>query len=95
MDGPPRRPSQVELFTHPVCSGCREASTALLQLAADGTIELVMRSLAVPAGRARALEAGVSMVPTAVVGSTRRSLDSREALEALLNDLRTCSNEGD
>ena len=89
MSGVTARLPHVELFTHPVCRGCREASLALGRLAEAGALELVTWSLAVPPGRARALEAGVSTVPTVLVGATRRSLDTREALDALLHDLRT------
>ncbi len=79
---------RVELFTHPVCRGCREASLALGALAADGLIELVSWSLAIPSGRARASEAGVSTVPTALVGDVVRGLDTRQALESLVVELR-------
>jgi len=84
---PGRRRIRVELFTHPVCSGCREAALALGSLAEAGRIELVQWSLAIPAGRARAAVAGVTSVPSVVVGSERRELDSRAALEAFLAEL--------
>ncbi len=84
---PGRGPIRVELFTHPVCSGCREAALALGSLAEAGRIELVQWSLAIPAGRARAAVAGVTSVPSVVVGSERRELASRAALEAFLAEL--------
>jgi hypothetical protein len=79
----------VELFTHPVCAGCREALMELSRLAEMQVIELVTWSLTTPAGKARSLETGVSTVPTALVGSSRRTLDSREALAALVGELCT------
>lgn len=85
--GPGRGPIRVELFTHPVCSGCREAALALGSLAEAGKIELVQWSLAIPAGRARAAVAGVTSIPTVVVGSERRELASRAALETFLAEL--------
>lgn len=84
---PGRGPIRVELFTHPVCSGCREAALALGSLAEAGRIELVQWSLAIPAGRARAAAAGVTSVPSVVVGSECRELASRAALEAFLAEL--------
>ncbi len=80
-------PASIELFTHPVCSGCREAALALGSLAEAGKIELVQWSLAIPAGRARAAVAGVTSIPTVVVGSERRELASRAALETFLAEL--------
>lgn len=85
--GPGRGALRVELFSHPVCSGCREAALALGSLAEAGRIELVQWSLAIPAGRARAAVAGVTSVPSVVVGSERRELASRAALEAFLAEL--------
>lgn len=79
---------RIEVFTHPICSGCREALVALGAFEAAGGVELVRWSLAIPAGRARAAEAGVTSVPTVVVdGGEPRELATRDALEALLRDL--------
>lgn len=82
-------PVRVELFTHPVCQGCREATAALAPLAQAGEIELVQWSLAVRSGRARAEETGVTSVPTVVVGAARRELATRVALEDFLAELRS------
>lgn len=81
-------PVRVELFTHPVCHGCREAIQALDPLAGSGEIELVQWSLAVRSGRQRAAETGVTSVPTIVVGRHLRELATRESLEAFLAELR-------
>jgi hypothetical protein len=82
----PARPSptRVELFTHPICGGCREAIQALSPLAAAGEIELLQWSLAIRSGRERAAEAGVTSVPSVVVGTSRRELTTRADLEAFL-----------
>jgi len=82
-------PFRVELFTHPVCQGCREATAALTRLARAGEIELVQWSLAVRSGRARAEETGVTSVPSVVVGAAMRELATRESLEAFLAELRS------
>ncbi len=84
--------TRIEIFTHPVCSGCREALLALGELQEAGQIELVRWSLAIASGRARAAEAGVTSVPTVIVAGQRRELDTREALERLLTDLRVSSS---
>jgi hypothetical protein len=78
----------VELFTHPVCSGCREAAVALGDLAAGGAIELATWSTATPAGRARAEALGVTGVPTVVLAGERRALDRRADLQRLIDDIR-------
>jgi hypothetical protein len=84
----------VELFTHPLCGGCREVFLELTRLAEAHAIELTTWSLATPSGKARALEADVPTVPTALVGSSRWTLDSRDALEALLEQLLSDSRGG-
>ena len=83
--------TRVEIFTHPVCSGCREALLALGELQAAGRIELVCWSLAIASGRTRAAEAGVTSVPTVIVAGQMRELDTRDALERLLGDLAASS----
>jgi protein-disulfide isomerase len=64
---------RIVLFTHPICSGCREALAAAEQLRAErpGEVELDVVSLASARGRERAREAGVVVVPTVVVGGAR------------------------
>jgi hypothetical protein len=89
VDGRPTRGQVVELFSHPVCSGCREAALELGRLAEAGLIELVTHSLAVPAGRRRARELGVDSVPTALVGGRTVGLDTRAALDDLIASLRS------
>lgn len=89
MSGTTPRTPQVELFTHPICRGCQEATLELTRLAESGAIELVTWSLAVRSGRARALKVGVTTVPTVLVGPTCRNLDTREALAALVDELQT------
>lgn len=84
--------TRIEIFTHPVCSGCREALLALGELQEAGRIELVCWSLAIASGRARAAEAGVTSVPTVIVAGEKRELDTRDALERLLGDLGASSS---
>lgn len=84
--------TRIEVFTHPVCSGCREALLALGELQEAGLIELVRWSLAIASGRARAAEAGVTSVPTVIVAGQKLELDTRDALERLLADLRISSS---
>jgi predicted thioredoxin/glutaredoxin len=79
--------TRVEIFTHPVCIGCREALLTLGELEAAGRIELVRWSLAIGSGRARAAEAGVTSVPTVIVAGEMRVLDTRDALERLLQTM--------
>lgn len=78
---------EVELFTHPVCSGCQEALSALRPLAAEGRLTLQVTSLGSPRGARRAAEVGVSVVPTVRVGSDFRLLAGKEDLEAFLAEL--------
>lgn len=79
--------TRIEIFTHPVCSGCREAMLALGELEVAGRIELVSWSLAIASGRARAAEFGVTSVPTVIVAGELRELQTRAALERLVSDL--------
>lgn len=83
--------TRIELFTHPVCSGCREALLALTALQETGEIELVRWSLAIASGRARAAEAGVTSVPTVIVGGEKRELDTRDAFDRLIAEVRSAS----
>jgi hypothetical protein len=79
--------TEIELFTHPTCSGCQEALTALRALAREGRVSLEVTSLGSPGGRRRAAEAGVSVVPTVRIGTSYRLLSSPEDLDALLASL--------
>ncbi len=82
-------PTRVELFTHPICGGCRLAILALTPLAEAGEIELLQWSLAVRPGRERAAEAGVTSVPSVVVETSRRELTTRADLDAFLAAIRS------
>ncbi len=83
----PRPSTSVELFTHPVCSGCQEAVSALSKLAQQGTISLDICSLGTPSGRRRAEEQGVTSVPTVRIGDQYKVLMQRSDLERLIDDL--------
>jgi hypothetical protein len=76
----------VELFTHPTCSGCQQALTALRKLEHAGLVALEVTSLGSPNGRRRATAAGVSVVPTVRIGTDFRVLDGPADLRALLTD---------
>lgn len=60
---------RVEFFSHPLCSGCSDVLNMLRALEGElGEVIDVQRwNLAVPAGRVRAQELGVTEVPTVVV----------------------------
>lgn len=60
---------RVEFFSHPLCSGCSDVLNMLIALERElgDVIEVQRWTLAVPAGRLRAQELGVSEVPTVVV----------------------------
>lgn len=79
--------TEIELFTHPTCSGCQEALTALRALERDGRVALEVTSLGSPSGRRRAADAGVRVVPTVRLGASYRLLASPEDLKALLAEL--------
>lgn len=77
----------VELFTHPTCSGCQQALTALRELERAGRITLQVTSLGSPTGRRRADQVGVSVVPTVRVGEDYRVLDGPAELRQLLTEI--------
>jgi hypothetical protein len=79
--------AEIELFTHPTCSGCQEALTALRALEREGRVTLQVTSLGSPSGRRRAADAGVRVVPTVRLGTSYRLLASPEDLDALLAQL--------
>lgn len=77
----------IELFTHPTCSGCQEALSALRALANEGRLTLEVTSLGSPRGRRRATEVGVSVVPTVRFGTENRLLATPEDLDTLLAEI--------
>lgn len=79
--------TDVELFTHPMCTGCQEALTALRGLARDGRLVLEVTNLGSPRGRRRAEELGVSSVPTVRIAEDFRVLNGAGDLQALLAEL--------
>ncbi|MBI3685727.1 MAG: hypothetical protein HY241_00050 [Actinobacteria bacterium] len=83
----------VELFTHPMCSGCQQALTALRNLERAGRLTLVVTSLGSPLGRKRATEVGVSVVPTVRLGTELRLLDGPSDLRTLLAELNDTSSD--
>lgn len=60
---------RIEFFSHPLCSGCSDVLNMLITLERElsDVIEVQRWTLALPAGRLRALELGVTEVPTVVV----------------------------
>ena len=78
---------QVELFTHPTCSGCQEAHVALSKLARSNQIFLDVCSLATATGRRRAEELGVTTVPTVRRGDELLVLLGNEDLAELVEQL--------
>lgn len=60
---------RVEFFSHPLCSGCSDVLNMLITLEQElsDVIEVQRWTLAIPAGRLRAQELGVTEVPTVVV----------------------------
>ncbi len=79
--------TEIELFTHPTCSGCQEALTALRVLEREGRVALQLTSLGSPSGRRRAAEVGVRVVPTVRLHASYRLLESPDDLAALLAEL--------
>ncbi len=79
--------TEIELFTHPTCSGCMEALAALRALEKDGQVALQVTSLGSPSGRRRASDVGVRVVPTVRLGASYRLLASPDDLAALLAEL--------
>ncbi|MCX2726772.1 thioredoxin family protein [Thermomicrobium sp. 4228-Ro] len=85
--------TRLRLFTHPICHGCTEAVAVIQQLASEEpslVVEVV--SLATPAGRAAAQEAGVVVVPTVVIDGER--IEGVPDLEELRARLRATSRTG-
>jgi predicted DsbA family dithiol-disulfide isomerase len=78
---------EVELFTHPICSGCQEAFNALSKLSHAGVIELRVTNLALPKGRSRASELGVEEVPTVRIGSELKTIMTGAELKVLIKSL--------
>ncbi|HEX9033522.1 MAG TPA: hypothetical protein VF834_16905 [Streptosporangiaceae bacterium] len=79
--------TEIELFTHPTCSGCQEALTALRALERAGKVTLQVTSLGSPTGRRRASDVGVRVVPTIRLGTSYRLLASPADLDTLLAEL--------
>lgn len=85
---------EVELFTHPICSGCQEAVDALSKLARSGQIRLSTCNLGTSSGRRRAEQLGVSSVPTVRRGDLYRVLLHKTDLEELVAELSAASAAG-
>lgn len=77
----------VELFTHPMCSGCPQALQALSQLAASGVIQLEVCTLGSPTGRRRAETLGVTCVPTIRYDNVLHVVKGRADLEKVVDSL--------
>lgn len=77
----------VELFTHPICSGCQQAYDALRKLEHDGRITLSVCSLGTTPGRRRAEQLHVSSVPTVRLGGDFRVLLGKSDLATLIAEL--------
>ena len=82
-----RPPNAVELFTHPICSGCQEAVNGLRKLEHAGLITLQTCNLGTPRGRERADSLGVSNVPTVRRGDSFEMLLHRSDLVRVLTEL--------
>lgn len=91
QDITPVAPVAVELFTHPICSGCHEALNALRKLEHREIIVLTICSLATHAGRLRAEELGVTTVPTVRQGDRFDVLERKTDLEQLIKILEPTS----
>lgn len=85
-------PQAVELFTHPICSGCQEAVDALGKLERAGRITLSRCSLGTSGGRKRADELGVTSVPTVRRRDDYMILLHRSDLEKLVRELNGYSD---
>lgn len=77
-------PKDVELFTHPICSGCQEALAALRKLAKNGTIKLDIKSLGTPEGRKYADSQGITSVPTVRFDQRTEVLMGKSDLDKVL-----------
>ena len=78
---------KVELFTHPICSGCQEAMNSLRKLERSGLISLEICSLAAARGRERASSLGVTDVPTVRRGDRYETLMRKSDLARILIEL--------
>ena len=78
---------KVELFTHPICSGCQEAMNGLRKLERAGLITLDICSLAAARGRERASSLGVTDVPTVRRGDRYETLMRKSDLTRILREL--------
>lgn len=83
---------EIELFTHPTCSGCQEVLDALWKLSEQGIIELALCDLATPRGRRRAESLSVMSVPTVRVGDKFLELFRRSDLTAFMEELNSNSH---
>lgn len=65
---------EVELFTHPICTGCWDTKKMLEEVVREleDLVEWKEWSLAVPSGRARAQACGVLEVPTIIIQKGER-----------------------
>lgn len=77
----------VELFTHPICSGCQDAVNGLRKLEHAGLITLQTCNLGTPRGRERADSLGVSNVPTVRRGDRYETLMRKSDLLRVLTEL--------
>ncbi|MHB8312304.1 MAG: hypothetical protein ACYDD0_03250 [Candidatus Dormibacteria bacterium] len=78
----------VELFTHPVCSGCGDAIVVLSELSQRGVIKLRLTSIAASSGQRRAQELGVTTVPTVHFGGEYHVLMRKQDLADLVESIR-------
>ncbi|MDA8391373.1 MAG: hypothetical protein M0Z87_00965 [Actinomycetota bacterium] len=81
------QPRVVELFTHPICSGCQEAVNGLRKLEHAGLITLQMCNLGTAKGRERADSLGVSNVPTVRRDDDYETLMRKSDLVRVLTEL--------
>lgn len=77
----------VELFTHPICSGCQEALAALRKLDKGGVILLSVKSLGTPEGRKYADSEGITSVPTVRFDDYTKVLMGKSDLDQVLEIL--------
>ncbi|MCX7623443.1 MAG: thioredoxin family protein [Thermomicrobium sp.] len=80
--------TRIRVFTHPICHGCSEALALVQRLASEEpALEIEVVSLASPAGRRTAQEAGVVVVPTLVIDGERIvGVPTLEELRALVRE---------
>lgn len=77
----------MELFTHPICSGCQEAFDALSKLAQAGRVSLEVCDLGTARGRRRADAVGVMNVPTVSLNGRFEELMGRDDLARVLAEI--------